>query len=156
VTVGFGLLVSLDSGWYDLRGSWMLVPIAHAVIGIPFVVRAALPILRSIDPRQRDAAALLGASPVRVWWAIDRPVLARALTVGAAFAFAVSMGEFGATAFLARRGSPTVPIAVAELLGRPGAANTGQAYALSVVLAGAVAVAVLSVEHVRGDRGGVF
>ena len=156
VTVGFGLLVTLDTGWYDLRGSWVLVPIAQAIVGLPFVVRASLPVLRSIDPRQRDAAAVLGASPTRVWWAVDRPVLARALTVGASFAFAVSMGEFGATAFRVRRGAPTVPVAVAQLLGRPGASNAGQAYALSVVLAIAVAVAVLAVEHVRGDRGGIF
>jgi thiamine transport system permease protein len=156
VTIGFGLLITMNRGLLHLRGSWVLVPIAQALVATPLVVRSTLPVLRSIDPRQREAASMLGASPWNVWREIDLPLLSRALLLGAGFAAAVSLGEFGATAFLARRGTPTMPVAVAELLGRPGAANAGQAYALSVVLAVVVAMAVLAVEHLRGDREGVF
>ena len=134
VTIGFGFLITFDEPPLDLRASWILIPLAHALIAMPFVVRAVLPVLRSIDPRLREAAAMLGAAPGRTWWEVDRPILARAALVGAALAFAVSIGEFGATSFLARAGDPTLPIAIARLLGRPGAANVGQAYALSVIL----------------------
>jgi thiamine transport system permease protein len=152
VTIGFGFLITFDEPPLDLRTSWLLIPLAHALIATPFVVRAVLPVLRTIDPRLRDAASVLGAPPSRVWWEIDRPLLSRAALVGAAFAFALSMGEFGATAFLARTGDPTLPIAIARLLGRPGAANVGQAYALATILLVVTGAVVLLVERWQGDR----
>ncbi len=156
VTIGFGFLITFDRAPVDFRDSWMLIPLAHALIAIPFVVRVVLPVLRSIDPRLRESAAVLGAAPARVWWEVDRPLLARAAIVGAAFAFAVSVGEFGATAFLARTGSPTLPVAIARLLGRPGAVNVGQAYALSTILLVITALVVGAVEHLQGERAGAF
>ena len=134
VTLGFGLLVTFSIAPIDLRGSWIIVPIGQALVAVPLVVRTVLPVLRALDPRQREAAASLGASPWRSWRTVDVPVLARALAVGAAFAAAVSLGEFGATSFLARTDAPTVPVLIGRLLSRPGEANVGQAAALSVVL----------------------
>ena len=72
------------------------------------------------------------------------------MVVGAAFAFAVSIGEFGATAFLARPQRPTVPTAIFRLLGRPGDLAFGQAMALSVILMVITASAVLVIERFRG------
>ena len=151
VTVGFGLLITMDRRPLDLRGSWVLIPIAHAVVAVPFVVRAVLPSLRSIDPRLRDAAATLGAAPGRVWREIDLPFLRRALVAGAGFAFAISLGEFGATSFLTRVGDQTMPIAIGRLLGRPSALNLSQAYALATVLMVLTLAAVLAVDRLRGE-----
>ena len=125
VTVGFGFLLALDEP-VDLRASPWLVPLAQAVVAIPFVVRTMTPVLRSIDPRLREAAALLGASPRRAWLAVDLPLVWRAVLVAAGFAFAISLGEFGATVVIARADAPTVPITIARLLGRPGAPNVAQ------------------------------
>ena len=80
--------------------------------------------------RLREAAAVLGASPLRVWREVDLPMVRRALLIAAGFAFAVSLGEFGATVFIARPDNPTLPVAVARLLGRAGELNYGQAMAL--------------------------
>lgn len=152
VTVGFGLLIALDDP-VDLRASPWLVPIAQAVVALPFVVRTMTPVLRSIDPRLREAAAVLGASPARAWREVDLPLVRRAVLVAAGFAFAVSLGEFGATTVIARADTPTVPVAIDRLLGRPGAVNAGQAFALSVVLMVLTAAAVLVVDRARGrDR----
>ena len=76
-------------------------------MAIPFVVRTMVPVLRSIDPRLRDAAAMLGASPARVWREVDLPIVRARCLVAAGFAFAVSLGEFGATVFIARPTTPT-------------------------------------------------
>ena len=149
VTVGFGFLIALDDPPLDLRSSPALIPIAHAVVAIPFVVRAVAPVLRSIDPRLREAAAVLGAAPRRVWREIDLPIVRRALAVAAGFAVAVSLGEFGATMFIARPDYPTVPIAIYRFLGRPGGLNLGQAMALSTVLMVLTASAILAVERVQ-------
>ncbi|WP_138901786.1 ABC transporter permease [Streptomyces albidochromogenes] len=154
VTVGFGFLITLDEPPLDLRTSWILVPLAQALVGVPFVVRTMLPVLRAVDARLREAAAVLGASPLRVWREVDLPMVRRALLVAAGFAFAVSLGEFGATVFIARPDNPTLPVAVARLLGRAGDLNYGQAMALSTILMVVCAVALLVLERMRPDRSG--
>ncbi len=156
VTVGFGFLIALDEPPLDLRQQWILVPLAQALVGVPFVVRTMLPVLRAVDERLREAAAVLGASPLRVWREVDLPMVRRAVLVAAGFAFAVSLGEFGATVFIARADAPTLPVAVARLLGRPGELNYGQAMALSTILMVVCAVALLLLERVRTDRTGEF
>ncbi|MFF4350897.1 ABC transporter permease [Streptomyces sp. NPDC001530] len=156
VTVGFGFLIALDEPPLDLRASWILVPLAQALVGAPFVVRTMLPVLRAVDERLREAAAVLGASPWRVWREVDLPMVRRALLIAAGFAFAVSLGEFGATVFIARPDNPTLPVAVARLLGRAGDLNYGQAMALSTILMVVCAVALLLLERVRTDRTGEF
>lgn len=156
VTVGFGFLIALDRPPLDLRQSWILVPLAQALVGVPFVVRTMLPVLRAVDVRLREAAAVLGASPWRVWREVDLPLVRRALLIAAGFAFAVSLGEFGATVFIARPDNPTLPVAVARLIGRPGDLNYGQAMALSTILMVVCAVALLVLERLRTDRTGEF
>jgi thiamine transport system permease protein len=153
VTVGLGFLVGLDEPPLALRDSPWLVPLAHAVIGVPFVVRVVVPALRAVDPRLRQAAAVLGARPWRVWRDIDLALAGRSVLVAAGFAFAVSLGEFGATSVLARADTPTVTVTIERLLdGRGAAASLGQASAMSVVLLALTAGAVLLADRGRvGD-----
>ncbi len=154
VTIGFGFLITLDEPPLDLRAKAILIPIAQALVALPFVVRSVVPVLRSIDDRLRQAAAVLGASPSRTWREIDLPLVSRALAVGAGFAFAISLGEFGATVFVARPDTPTLPIAIFRLLGRPGAANYGQAMAMATILMALTVLCVLIFERARlGDLG---
>ena len=155
VTVGFGFIVALD--WpIDLRASVWLVPIAHALIAVPFVVRSTVPTLRAIDPHTREAASVLGASPWKVWRRIDLPIVSRATLVGAGFAMVVSLGEFGATSFVARPNTPTIPVMIFRLLGRPGETSFGMALALSVVLAVLTAGVVLWLDRARVGEIGRF
>ncbi|HEU5306546.1 MAG TPA: iron ABC transporter permease [Acidimicrobiia bacterium] len=156
VTVGFGFLIALDHPPFDLRGSWWLVPIAQALVAVPFVVRVMTPVLRAIDPRLRDAAATLGASPARVWREVDLPIVARAALVAAGFAFAISLGEFGATVFIVRPDQPTLPVLVYRLLGQPGPLNFGGAMAASVILMGLTMLAMLGIERFRAGTVGSF
>jgi thiamine transport system permease protein len=149
VIVGFGFLVALGTLPIDLRTSVLLIPIAHALVALPFVVRATVPLLRSIDERLRDAAAVLGASPAQTWRAIDLPIVGRAALVGASFAFAVSLGEFGATLFIARPDAPTMPIAIFRLLSQPGSAAFGQAMAMATLLMVVTAAAALAFDRFR-------
>jgi thiamine transport system permease protein len=154
VTVGFGFLIALDEPPLDLRTSWILVPVAHALIAIPFVVWLVTPLLRAIDPRLREAAAVLGASPRRVWREVDLPIVGRAFAIAAGFAFAISLGEFGATLFLARPDRATLPVVIYRLLGQPGALNFGAAMAASTILMVLTVVAILTADRARiGDVG---
>jgi thiamine transport system permease protein len=156
VTIGFGFLISLNRPPVDLRGSILLIPAAQALIATPFVVRTLLPVLRSIDQRLRDAASVLGAPPARVWREVDLPIVGRAVLAAAGFSFAIAVGEFGATVFLARGQLPTMPVAIFRLLGRPGAANFGQAMALSTILMLVTATAIVLIDRLRVGQVGRF
>ena len=152
VTIGFGFLVALD--WpVDLRTSLLLIPIAHSLVGIPFVVRAINPALGSIQHQLREAAAVLGASPFRRFLTIDLRLVATSVAVGAAFAFAISMGEFGATTFIARPSSATIPIAIFRYLGRPGSAPFGAAIAMSVILMVVTGTAIAAIDGLAARTG---
>jgi thiamine transport system permease protein len=154
VTLGFGYLISLDRPPLDLRASPILLPLAHTLVAFPFVVRSLLPVLRGIRPSLHGAAAVMGASPWRVWREVDLPIVGRAMLVAAAFAFAISMGEFGATALVARPEFPTMPVVIYRFLGQPGALNYGQALAMSSILMVVCAAGILLIERVRvGDVG---
>lgn len=152
VTLGFGYIVSMGA----LRTSLLLTPIAHTLIAAPFVLRTFLPALRSLDPRLREAASILGASPARGWWEVDAPILLRALLVSATFAFTVSLGEFGATLLVSRPDTPTMPVVIFRALGQPGLLNYGQALAMSTLLMLVCAVALILIERFRLPNSGEF
>lgn len=149
VTVGFGFLITLNRPPLDLRSSTVLIPIAQAMVALPLVVRSLLPVLRAIDPRQLDAAATLGASPGRAWLAIEVPYVVRALGLAIGFALATSIGEFGATSFLARPDSATLPVVIYRLISHPGEQNYGMAMAASVILALVTGVIMAVAESLR-------
>ena len=148
VTVGFGFLITLNRPPLDLRSSWVLIPIAQALVALPLVVRTLLPTLRAIDPRLHEAAATLGAGPRRIALTVDLPFALRGLGLALGFAFATSLGEFGATSFLARPDRPTLPVVVYRLISRPGAENFGMAMAASVLLGLLTALAMAIAEWV--------
>lgn len=154
VTVGFGFLITLNQPPLDLRSSPLLIPIAQAVVAVPLVVRMVAPVLRAIDPRQREAAAALGAHPLRVLATVDGAHLVRAGAAAIGFAFATSLGEFGATSFLVRPDAPTLPVIIYRLIGRPGGAEQGVAVAASVLLAVIAATIMVLVERGRPSTSG--
>ena len=153
VTIGFGMLITFDTPPVDWRAAWWLVPVGHALVAVPFVVRSTLGVARSVDPDLRAAAATLGAPPVRAWATAVLPAIRRPLATSAGLAAAISLGEFGATSFLSRSGSDTLPIAIERLLGRTGALFQAQAFALSAILAAATMVIVVVVDRLGGGRG---
>lgn len=152
VTLGLGFIVTLNRPPFDLRASPALIPIAHALVALPFVVRSLAPALAAVEPRLIHAARALGAARAAVVRRVELPIVARAVGVAAAFAFSISLGEFGATAIVARGDLPTIPLAIFRLLGRPGALNLGQALALATILMLVTAVVVTAIERLRVAR----
>jgi thiamine transport system permease protein len=83
-------------------------------------------------------------------------VVWRPLLAAAGFAFACSMGEFGATSFLVRDDRPTLPVVIFRLLGRPGDLNYGMALAAAVVLGASTALVMFVVELLRVPSVGTY
>jgi thiamine transport system permease protein len=151
VTIGFGMLITFDRAPVDWRAEPWLVPLGHALVAAPFVVRTMLPVLRARPARWVEAAGTLGASPLRAWWHIDVAILRRPLITGAGFAAAISLGEFGATTFLTRSGDETMPVAIARLLGRAGDIPHAQGSAMAVMLAAVTLAILIAVDAIDRD-----
>lgn len=149
VTLGLGYIVVFSRPPFDPGSFPLLIPLAHSLVALPFVIRTLLPAMKSIPVNLRQAAAVLGASPWRVWWEVDFPIISRAALVSAVFAFTISLGEFGATSFLARPENPTVPVAIYRFISQPGAMNYGQAMAMSTILMVICGLGILLIERVR-------
>lgn len=149
VTLGLGFIVVFNRPPFASGSFPLLIPLAHSLVALPFVVRTLLPALRSIPVSLRQAAGVLGASPLRTWWEVDLPIIARAALVSAVFAFTISLGEFGATSFLARPEYPTLPVAIYRFIGQPGALNYGQALAMSTLLMLVCGLGILLIERMR-------
>ena len=156
VLLGLGFVIALDEPPLDLRTAWILLPIAHALVAIPLVVRTLSPSLRALPPEASEAAQVLGARPRTVWRRILLPLIAPAVTVGALFAFTMSMGEFGATLFIARPDWTTAPLAIYRLLGQAGGSNYQQSLALSSLLLIVCGIAFVAMERLRGTTTGGF
>ena len=157
VIVGLGVLLTLarpQPGGLGVPGPAILIPVAQAVVAFPLVVRSLVPALTSIQPELRASAAVLGASPWWVWRAVEWPLIRRPAGLALGLAFAVSLGEFGATNFLARPDHPTLPTAIFRYLGRPGIDNVGTAFAASVVLAAMTGAIMMMAERLRTGREG--
>ena len=81
-------------------------------------------------------------------------LISRALLTGALFSFTISLGEFGATSFIARSDTPTLPVAIFRYLGQPGALNYGQAMAMATILILVCALSLTLLEQLSSALNG--
>ena len=142
-TLGIGLIITFNTAPFAWRSERWLIPVIHAVIALPLVIRVMEPAVHAIPRSLRNASATLGASPFFTWVRVDMPILKPAILRATGLSMAISLGEFGATSFLSRSGSTTLPIAIAQLLGRPGVATQQAGFALAALMV-LVTVGVMS------------
>jgi thiamine transport system permease protein len=148
IVLAFALLRAFNAPPLRLVGTATAVIIAHAVIIFPFIVRALVPILESLDVRLTEMARTLGAGRFRALRDIELPLVATGLIAGAVFAFALSLGEMSATLMLARPGLSTMPVAVYRFLSQH---SLGAPSAMSVVMIAVSAIAFILLER-WGER----
>jgi thiamine transport system permease protein len=134
VVLGFGFLISFDADWFPLRSSWLIVPLAQALIALPMVIRLVYPALVSIGKEPIEHASLDGASPWQIWRFVESGMIKGVLLSSVGYAAIISVGEFGASSFLAYGSEGTIPTLLFRLIARPGEQNYGMAMAVSAIL----------------------
>jgi len=152
ITLGLGFILVFNRPPISKIDFPIMVPIAHSLIALPFVVRTLGPSLRGIPESIRNAARSLGASPLRVWKEIDLPLISPAIIVSIIFALTISLGEFGASSFLTRPSYPTLPVAIFRYISQPGALNYGQALAMSTLLLLVCAGGIFVIEQINSPN----
>ena len=161
IVVGIGLLLTFVFGT-TVAGHRLVVtgPVAivfaHAAAAYPFVTRNVAPALGGLDPRLREVARSLGATRLRALLEVELPVIAPALLAGAAFAFAISIGEFDSTVLLAEGvDSYTMPVALERYVGnRSIGPSLGPATAMGSVLLAVTAASFVVIDRVGGRYDG--
>lgn len=83
--------------------------LAHAALGVPFVVITVTATLAGFNDTLTRAGRSLGASPMRVFWSVKLPIIAPGVVSGALFAFATSFDEVVVAIFLTGPDQRTVP-----------------------------------------------
>ncbi len=152
VVLGFGFLVSFDASWFPLRSSWLIVPLAQALIALPMVIRLVHPALVSIGREPIEQAQLDGATSWQSWRFIESKMIRGVLLTSLGFAAIISIGEFGASSFLANGSQATIPTLLFRLISRPGDQNYGMAMAVSAILIVLSAVVVYLVSRVPKEK----
>jgi len=145
VMLGFGFILAFGK-WLS---SPLLVPVAHTLVALPFVIRTLQSAISSVPNHIRQAASSLGAVPFQVWKQIDLPIISRAVLGAAGFAFTISLGEFGATLLVSRPDYPTIPVAIERFLSQPGGLNYGQAMAMATILMVLAALSIFAIEKFK-------
>jgi thiamine transport system permease protein len=101
---------------FRLVGGRAGIVAAHTVIAYPFVIRAVSAMVRKISPSLPEAARSLGADPRRLFFRVELPLLKPGILAGAAFAFAISLGEINATLMLYEPRLISIPVAIYRLI----------------------------------------
>ncbi len=107
IVVAVALLLAF--GPIGLVASYTGLVIAHAALGVPFVVVTVLAALEGFDPVQLRAASACGAGPLRAFFRVCLPQIAPGVAAGAVFAFATSLDEVVVALFIAGPAQRTLP-----------------------------------------------
>jgi putative spermidine/putrescine transport system permease protein len=91
------------------RPIWGLI-MAHTLVAVPYVLRTTLAVLHNFDHRIEEAAAVLGASPTRVFFEVTLPLIQPGVFAGGVFAFIVSFDQFPVSLFLVMPKGETLPV----------------------------------------------
>jgi putative spermidine/putrescine transport system permease protein len=111
------LLVTIDErAGSALTGSLAGLVLAHVMIATPWMVRLCLASLTNHDRSAEEAAASLGAGPLRVIWRVTLPAMRPGIIAGALFAFVISFENLELALFLTSPGVTTLPVAVLQYL----------------------------------------
>lgn len=92
-----------------LAGSYVGIILAHATLGIPFVIITVTATLVGFDQSLNRAALSLGASPTTTFFKVTMPLIMPGVISGALFAFVTSFDEVVVVLFVAAHDQQTIP-----------------------------------------------
>ncbi|MEM6941867.1 MAG: ABC transporter permease [Pseudomonadota bacterium] len=94
---------------FTLTGTYLGVVLAHAALGIPFVIITVTATLVGFDNSLTRAAANMGAGPVTTFFRVQMPLILPGVVSGGLFAFITSFDEVVVVLFVGSAGQKTLP-----------------------------------------------
>lgn len=148
VALGYGLVKAFSGGPIQLTGTWYIVVLVHTVIAYPLGARAVYSSLRSIPPDLVKASRSMGAGRLESYFRVKLPLMMPGILVAAVFAFAISIGELGATMMVSREAYMTMPVFLYRMVGG-GGRQFGAMNAFAVILMGITFLSFLAIEMIK-------
>lgn len=147
IVLALGLVLVLNP--MGLTNTYASIVIGHFSITLPYLIRTTLMTLTTTDTSCEEAARILGANSLHVFWHVTLPIIKPGVIAGAAIAFIVSFDEAVISLFVAESGKPTLPVQVMRYVEQQA---DGLVAALSVVLIVVSMLIVVVIERVVGLR----
>ncbi len=141
--IGFGMLMTFRYGPVDLRTSVWLIPIAQALIGLPFATRILQAAVATIPQDEVAMARTLGARRILRFRIVEWPTLAGSMRAATGMIALIAIGDFSATLFIALPDQPTLPLLIHQCFSRPGFGARGAGIAAALLLLGICACIAL-------------
>lgn len=116
VALAYGILIAFRKAPLNVLSADLAIPMVHAVLAFPFVVRAFRPVLQSVDTKLIEAARTLGATRWRAFVDVELPMTMTGLLIAFAISFGLSVSEMTATLMLSRPDQVTMPVSVYRFL----------------------------------------
>lgn len=132
--------------------------IAMVFIGIPFVVRAIQPVLEKLPATYEEAAGMLGASRLTIFWKVIFPEIRPALLTGFGLALARGIGEYGSVIYISgnseKNGTQVVSYVIMQKLNSGNVDYEGAAAIALVllILSFVMLFAINFIQHIASRR----
>jgi len=114
IVIGFASLFFMS--WLGLGISFTALLITHTVVCLPYVVRTVAGVYGNLPRRFEEAAAILGANPLQVFWHVTLPLIRPGVMAGSLFSFLTSFDNLPVSYFFASAQTNTLPVVMLSYL----------------------------------------
>jgi len=148
VIIGLSLLLMLVTmqHWLGFPERGLLtIWMGHLLLGLAYATVVIQARLQDLNPELEEAAAILGARPIQVFFLVTLPLIANSLVSAFLLTFTLSLDDVVLSAFLSGPGATTMPLVIfsrARLGMRPDI-NAAATVIISVVSLGVIAGSIL-------------
>lgn len=125
----------------------------HVVLTVPYILRTLVSVYARANRETEEAAAILGASPLRVVWHVTLPMLRPGLIAGTIFAFLISFDEVPVALLMTTSDTTTLPVSILSYLVYNYDPSIAAISTIQIVL---VVVILLALERVVGLKTVMF
>lgn len=108
--------VALGLPRLELMYNWTGVTIAMVHVLLPFMILSIASSIETLDQRMEEAAAVLGASPPRVFWHVTLPLSMEGIVTGGILVFTLAIGSFVTVMLLGKNATMVLPLLMYQQL----------------------------------------
>ncbi len=145
IVFGFSLLYFLAA--LSIGPGMLALLIAHSIVAIPYILRTALSVYRTMPPDTEDAAVITGASRLQVLYYVTLPQMRAGVFAGMLFAFLISLDNLPVSFFFGTATTSTLPVVMMSYLQNQFDPSVAAIATIQMLLA---VVALLAVDRFYG------
>lgn len=140
IVVGFSLLYFL--AYLAIGPGLLSLLVAHSIVAIPYILRTAISVYRTMPPDTEEAAIILGATRMQVLFHVTLPQMRAGIFAGMLFSFLISLDNLPVSFFFGTATTNTLPVVMMSYLQNQFDPSVAAVATIQMLLAVAALVAV--------------